>query len=200
MNELRTTDGTMLVTTIQRRQRVSVKFPNGSEMIEEYSAEDGSLLLRKWQGKNALGRSTGWVIEVGAEATLDEGFGAADLAPARSNPVFIPTDHVAAFEWRVRNLPYPIATYQLTVDDEKQELVLRTTNKKYFKRFGVPALRRHNIPLDKANIAMNHAHNCLVIRYKKPVAILEYERAHRAKIQKALQQGGDSGGGDCKTQ
>ena len=164
----------MLVTTLQNKQRVSVKFPNGTEMIEEYATSTGQLESRRWQSKNSLGRSTGWIFEIGGveerPSNSNSGF---DLAPARNNPVFIPMDHRAAFEWRVRNLPYPLATYQLTVDDEKQELVLRTTNKKYFKRFKIPAMLRHKLALDKANIAMNHAHNTLVIRYKKPLKILQ---------------------------
>jgi hypothetical protein len=210
MNSPLTGEGTLLVMAIQSRHRVSVKYPNGWEMVEEYNAVDGNLELRRWQGKNALGRPTGWLLELGsteAAAADTEGGGGADLMPASSNPVFIPMDHRAAFEWRVRNLPYPIATYQLTVDDEKQELMLRTTNKKYFKRFEVPALRRHGIALDPTNIAMNHAHSCLVIRYKKPLKVLEWEAAHRARIQqqlKAQQAGGagaaGDGAGDCKTQ
>mgnify|MGYP000223746102 CR=1 FL=1 len=195
MNDKITADGTMIVTALQNRQRVSVKFPSGAEMVEEYSTETGTLEFRKWQWKNKYGRSSGWVVEIGSN---EDGTAAADLALARSNPVFIPMDHRAAFEWRIRNLPYPIATYQLTVDDEKQELVLRTTNKKYFKRFAIPALKRHGIPLDKVNIAMHHAHNTLVIRYRKPLTILEYEREHRAKIQANLK--GGSGDPECKTQ
>lgn len=211
MNDPIKDEGTMLVTALQRRHRVSVKYPNGAEMVEEYDAESGKLELRRWQSKNALGRSSGWVFEVGSDESAGGGggggaapasFGAADLAPARNkNPVFVPQDHPAAFMWRIRNIPYPIATYQLAVDDEKQQLVLRTTNKKYFKRFSIPALRRHGLPLDRINIAMKHAHNCLVIRHKKPLKILDYERAHRLKIQKSLQaQGGEGGDADCKTQ
>jgi hypothetical protein len=38
------------------------------------------------------------------------------------------------FQYRIRNLPYPEEVYQLEVDSEKQEIVVKTTVKKYFKR------------------------------------------------------------------
>lgn len=39
------------------------------------------------------------------------------------------------FEFRVRNLPYTADNFEVTIDDEKQQIVIRTKNKKYFKRF-----------------------------------------------------------------
>jgi hypothetical protein len=33
----------------------------------------------------------------------------------------------------VRNLPYPKEVYEISVDQEKNQVVIRTTNKKYFK-------------------------------------------------------------------
>jgi hypothetical protein len=35
-------------------------------------------------------------------------------------PVFVRKDTLEAFQWRVRNLPYPEDTYILDVDPEKQ--------------------------------------------------------------------------------
>jgi len=42
------------------------------------------------------------------------------------------------FQWRVRNLPYPESTYNITIDPTDNKFVIRTTNKKYYKRFGDP--------------------------------------------------------------
>ena len=126
MNEPVKEEGTMLVTALQRRQRVSVKYPStGAEMIEEYDASTGKLELRRWQSKNALGRSTGWIVEVGGGESSAAAGGVADLVPARNkNPVFIPQDHPAAFEWRIRNIPYPIATYQVRQQGKQRNLCL----------------------------------------------------------------------------
>ena len=35
------------------------------------------------------------------------------------------------FEWRVRNLPYPKDVYIVDVDDASQEIIIKTTIKKY---------------------------------------------------------------------
>ncbi len=45
-------------------------------------------------------------------------------------PIFSRNDKNDCFEIRIRNLPYTIDVYQLTIDKDKREFVLRTTNKK----------------------------------------------------------------------
>jgi hypothetical protein len=45
-------------------------------------------------------------------------------------PIFVRQDSSTAFIGRVRNLPYPIETYNVTVDDDKKNIIIRTTNKK----------------------------------------------------------------------
>lgn len=199
MEEPITSEGTMLVQPINGRHRVSIKYPNGSEVIEEYSLSTGKLEVRKWMARNSLGRSTGWIYEIGTGDQVlkqPDGDGCL-LKPSHVNPVFVATDHPAAFEWRIRNIPYPLSTYQLTVDEDKQEIILRTTNKKYFKRFRIPALRRHQLQINKQFIAINHAHNTLVIRYKKPSQILQYEKLHKERIKKSNLNSGSAG---CETQ
>jgi hypothetical protein len=44
--------------------------------------------------------------------------------------MFSRNDKNDCFEIRIRNLPYSIDVYQLTIDNDKREFVLRTTNKK----------------------------------------------------------------------
>ena len=45
-------------------------------------------------------------------------------------PIFVRVDSRKSFEWRVRNLPYSIDNYDVTVDQESQSIVIRTNNKK----------------------------------------------------------------------
>nr|CAI5851877.1 unnamed protein product [Callosobruchus analis] len=55
-------------------------------------------------------------------------------------------------EWRIRNLPYPLNTYSVTVDNDCNGggcLVVRTTNKKYYKRLPVTDLNRLYLPLEQ---------------------------------------------------
>ena len=54
-----------------------------------------------------------------------------DLRLSSKNPIFSSHDTKEAWEWRVRNIPYPKEVYQLSVDKESTEIILRTTNRKY---------------------------------------------------------------------
>lgn len=66
-------------------------------------------------------------------------------------------------EWRIRNLPYPIETYSISANNDENCIIVRTSNKKYFKKLEVPELARLNIPLEQANIQANHQYNTLII-------------------------------------
>jgi len=59
---------------------------------------------------------------------------------------------------------------------------VRTTNKKYYKRFDIPDLRRLKIDLDESSIAWKFQHNTLIIGYDKPDKILELDRKKREEI------------------
>jgi hypothetical protein len=52
-------------------------------------------------------------------------------------------------QFRVRNLPYAKDVYMITVDHSTQQVVVRTTNKKYFKRISITDMKRFHIPLDE---------------------------------------------------
>lgn len=45
-------------------------------------------------------------------------------------PIFTRVDTLTAFQWRIRNLPYPLDNYKVTVDDSKDTITIRTVNKK----------------------------------------------------------------------
>jgi hypothetical protein len=49
-----------------------------------------------------------------------------------------------------------------------QEIVLRTSNKKYYKRFDIPDLKRINIKLEESEIAWKYQNNTVIISYDKP--------------------------------
>lgn len=71
-------------------------------------------------------------------------------------------------------------TYSLSVDEEKGALVLRTTNKKYFKVFKVPALIRAGIPPQQSGAKFSHdGRSTLIISYTKPDSIVDEERKAR---------------------
>lgn len=45
-------------------------------------------------------------------------------------PEFSRKDTRDAFQWRVRNLPYPPDTYDVSIDAPARQIVIRTSNKK----------------------------------------------------------------------
>lgn len=59
---------------------------------------------------------------------------------------------------------------------------MRTTNKKYFKRFDIPDLKRLKIDLDESSIAWKFQHSTLIIGYDKPEKILELDRKKQQEI------------------
>jgi hypothetical protein len=85
-------------------------------------------------------------------------------------------DSADRFEWRIRNLKWPKETYSIEIDHTKQEVVLRTTNKKYYKRFDIPDLKRVNIKLEESSLAWKYQNNCVLIFYDKPDSIIQGEQ------------------------
>ena len=97
----------------------------------------------------------------------------AQLKESSQNPIFVRMDSKEVFQWRIRNLPYPPETYSVSVDHAERKLVVRTSNKKYFRRFGVPEMDLLGLPLSDAALTFAHANNTLVICYAKPRQVLE---------------------------
>lgn len=70
-------------------------------------------------------------------------------------------------EWRIRNLPYPLETYAVTVDATKKSIIVRTTNKKYFKEIPMPELTRCNIEPMQDQLKISHQHNTLIVTVRE---------------------------------
>jgi len=66
-------------------------------------------------------------------------------------------------EWRIRNLPYPIDTYEVLADNAEHCIVVKTSNKKFFKKIPVPDLQRVALPIQQAKINKSHKFNTLII-------------------------------------
>jgi hypothetical protein len=159
--------------------------------------------VRKRRGKTVLGALQDWSFEVGeapARVTIEGDM----LRPNSTNPVLVRKDRPHAYEWRVRNLPYPKPTYTVSVDTEQNQIVIRTANKKYFKRIDVEELDRARVPLEEVNLSWSHENNTLIVQYKKPAAVLQKEKeAKIARLSAPETQPGAADIGDpeqCKQQ
>lgn len=68
--------------------------------------------------------------------------------------------------------------------------MLRTTNKKYYKRFDIPDMKRLNLKLDESSLAWKYSNNTLIISYDKPAKIFENEVQRQKDIAKQIAKPG----------
>ena len=124
------------------------------------------------------------------------------MRPSSVNPVLVRKDRVNAFEWRIRNLPYPKPTYSVTIDPEQRQVVVRTANKKYFKRIDIEDLDRMRLPLEEKALSWTHENNTLIIQYLKPKQVLQFEQQNKAERLAAPDESQQKPDGDvdCKQQ
>jgi len=157
-----------------------------------------------------VGAVGNWKFEVGEDYSPSRNEAVAGMMSVSSNnPMFLRLDTHVAFEWRVRNLVWPADVYSVETDLEARQLVIRTSNKKYFKRFNIEELDTLGLPLEEEAVSFSYANNTLLVQYRKPDVIVDYEKA-KAKERKELvatatqegrlNQGGQGQQGDCKQQ
>ncbi len=173
----------MVSVVVDGRRRVhSTWDKTGAEMIEEFDAKTHELLVRKRRQRTVLGAEGEWVVEVGAVSAIADRN--ADIAPSASNPVFSRLDTADQFQWRIRNLHYDQSVYSVTIENDA-EIVIRTSNKKYYKRIDIQDMRQLNLLLSSAALSWKHQHNTLIVSYTKPSQVLEAEKKHLAQALKA---------------
>lgn len=101
-----------------------------------------------------------------------------------TQPIFIRLDSKSQFQFRIRNMPWEASNYQVEVDLGSDEIVVRTSNKKYFKRFCIPDLRRIKRKLDPSDLSVEYANSTLVISYTKPNEIPAEEKKIQLEIRR----------------
>ena len=75
---------------------------------------------------------------------------------------------------------YDKDVFSITVDaNDTNTMVVRTSNKKYFKKIQIPELVRLKVPLEQASISFEHERGTLIISYKKPLFLLAQENEER---------------------
>ncbi|CUG86575.1 Hypothetical protein, putative [Bodo saltans] len=185
------------------RKRIVSKFTDDSEMLEEYDVVTDELLLRKSRKQTAVGGEGPWVIEVGTEArqgNLDRDL----IVESVGAPQLSRQDTAEEYVYKIRNLPYKKDVFEVSVEKRSgnalNSIVVRTSNKKYFKVIDIQDLQRGSIDLDAANLSWDVKFDTLTIKYKKPMSIRiveAQEKKERATIQSTRSGGPDDG---CKQQ
>uniref|UniRef100_A0A1B0G322 Protein DPCD n=1 Tax=Glossina morsitans morsitans TaxID=37546 RepID=A0A1B0G322_GLOMM len=168
-----------------RSRKIHYKFPDGQQMAEEYSMDTGVLQKRAWRRSQQLLGESEWEVEVGEDyrqlgcagdseqmLNADNNF---TVKISNTEPILSKRITKKNIEWRIRNLPYPITVYQVVADCTKRAIVVKTTNKKYYKVIKVEELDRCELLPSQDNLSTHHQYNTLIITYRKPELVCEME-------------------------
>lgn len=207
-------DGTERVEEWEHREVCS---RNSSDQSQRTRAKKREmvLLLRKWRtgtdGLSLPSLSSGslptpWEYEIGDCSVAKKQAGrrghtsSTMMSRSSCNPAWLAEDSETKFVYKVTNCPWPLKNYHVSTDEGSQEIILRTANRKYFKRFQIPALARLNEPLSYENISMEHdkRDSTLVISYLKTKRVLEYEEEERKEREEAMAKLVKDGDVECK--
>ncbi|XP_068178343.1 protein DPCD [Antennarius striatus] len=181
------------------KRKIHYLFTDGSEMTEEYDLKTDELIVRRCRQKSTLGAQGQWQVEVGEPLGAPVMSVESDVIKENcSNPVFVRKDTKTSFQWRVRNLPYPKDVFSVSVETSERCIIIKTSNKKYYKKFSIDDLNRSQLPLDSSALTFTHANNTLIVSYKKPKEILTLEQELLKELKKL--KGTSDGDVDCKTQ
>lgn len=181
--------------------------PQKVEMIEEYRLHEkpyrrgngrrvSELVTRKWRVKDSIKNYGPYFYEVGEPTVASSGQGEAkQVRESASNPVWKSREAAEFWEWRVENIDYPVETYAVSVDEGKQQLVLRTSNRKFYKRWKIEELRRRGQALDLACASYEHdGASTLTIRYGKSDEQLTADLERELGVLELLRNGGRTDG------
>ncbi|KAL9906306.1 protein DPCD [Glossina fuscipes] len=168
-----------------RSRKIHYKFPDGQQMAEEYSMDTGVLQKRGWRKSQQLLGESEWEVEVGEDyrqlgcagdtEQMSNGDNNFTVKISNTEPILSKRITKKNIEWRIRNLPYPITVYQVIADCTKRAIVVKTTNKKYYKVIKVEELDRCELLPSQANLSTHHQYNTLIITYRKPDLVCEME-------------------------
>eukprot|EP00164_Ancoracysta_twista_P003763 GFYU01005046.1.p1 GENE.GFYU01005046.1~~GFYU01005046.1.p1 ORF type:complete len:200 (-),score=62.18 GFYU01005046.1:28-627(-) len=181
------------------RKKIQYNWEDGSEMVEEYDLRSGELLLRKNRAKTFLGGEGEWNYEVGEPPALNRVL-SDGIAVSSQNPVFTRKDQPDAFQWRIRNLPYPKDVYDVSVDEEGRRVVIKTSNKKYYKRIEIPDMDRLSLPFSANACKWSHANNTLIVSYMKPAEVMRAEMEKKQEVASVKASSQKDGDVECNQQ
>ena len=197
--------GKTTVLNVPGKFIVRTVYPDGAERSEEWTSCKGRLFSRKWKepSSSILTDNEKWTYEIWNEVASNGQSNSNEIMlTAKENPTFYAQDSERFFIWKITNYPWGAENCSLTVSNEDNEATIRSKNKKFFKRFKVPALSRVNEPLreDAFKVSHEQENNVLLIKYQKPEIVLQAERADHEERAEAHMKMGTNGDLECKQQ
>jgi hypothetical protein len=152
------------------KQIMYIDKKTGNQVVETCKPDTGEVVDRRERTKTAYGADGPWEWTYGQpvrDRRTVEG-----LELSENNPIFYRHDTPTHWRWRVRQIPYPADVYRITVESEKNQIVIRTTNKKYFKRIDAP----NGESLQQSEIDWHWSYGALEITHKKPPRVISQDR------------------------
>lgn len=135
----------------------------GSEKDIHIAEDDGWQIVEEYGDRTHPRRSPLPSPERTSDSALSD-----VLAPSKSNPVLSRSDTAEHFHWIVENLPYPASTYSVTVDDKARSIIIKTNNRKYYKRLALAELIDQEQQLSEDRLTWRHSQETLTVFYTKP--------------------------------
>lgn len=209
-------EGTTTSIVVGGKLRVQTSYPSdGCERVEEWisgpSGDVGGLTLssRKWRVPQKLNVEPDWEFEIGAPKSASHGTVSTLAASSSLNPVWTPNMTKTHFTFVLSNAPWDRDNYSVSVVEGGEELVLRTKNKKFYKKWKIPSMVRASERLEEGKISYECVGEAkekrLVVSYLKPASVLASEERASEEREKSLKGqrgvgggGGDGGNVDCK--
>ena len=142
------------------------------EIVETCDINSGKLFGRKQREKSISGTTNTWEWIYGAPQESND---KSTIVDGSQNPIFMRFDSDSYFQWYVKKIPYPADTYEINVNEDKNNFVIKTKNKKYFKIVHPPS----NIKLKKSLLEWTWSKNTLIIRYPKTEEDIKREDEER---------------------
>ena len=85
------------------------------------------------------------------------------MKESMKNPIFLRKDTLKHFHWRIRNLNYEADNFEVSVDKDGKNVVIRTKNKKYYKKFTIEDIVDEGKTIDENLLEVSFANSTLVI-------------------------------------
>ncbi|KAG9390169.1 Protein DPCD [Carpediemonas membranifera] len=182
------------------RRKIHSTFDDGTELVEEFDIRSNELVIRKWKKQSVLTTcEADWEYEVGEAPTVTNPLARGPIMRESSSmPKVVRLDQPDYFYWEVRNMRHEHSVYSVSAEDNM--IVIRTSNKKYFKRIPLPDMERMKLSLNGNELAASWDSakgTTYRIRYRKPPQVLAIEAAAR-KQREAASQGREQREGDVE--
>ena len=178
-------------------RKVHYEFGKEEEMAEDYDMKTGELLIRKWKKASTIGRKSDWEYEVGCPPLSANSKSELGMWESNTTPRVYRQDSKTHYAWRIQPLTWPMSNYKITV--ENNVIIIRTENKKYFKKLQIEDMDRFSLPLIAQHVNCAHANSTLMVSYEKPQPVKQLEQCIYSELTKVKPvQDGDMD--NCKQQ